>query len=122
MTIDMTSKILLIGDYPNKNGYTYPRNVLLSMCDDSSREYHGSFINVDFSDDHQKVAIIAKNLRVESNILLCDFTIQDTLYGLLLQKYIKEQPFMLSPHGSWYIDDNDGTSKYNLKHINVELT
>lgn len=121
MTVEMTNKILLVGDYPSKNGQTYPRNVLLSMCEESTKEYTGSFINVDFSDDPQKVAIIAKNLRVESNILLCDFTIQDTIYGLLLQKYIKEQPFMLSPYGMGYISDGY-ISQYTLNHINVELT
>ncbi len=121
MTVEMTNKILLVGDYPSKNGQTYPRNVLLSMCEEPTKEYTGSFINVDFSDDPQKVAIIAKNLRVESNILLCDFTIQDTIYGLLLQKYIKEQPFMLSPYGMGYISDGY-ISQYTLNHINVELT
>lgn len=95
MTIEMSNKILLIGDHPHKSGQIYPRDVILSICENQQPEYKGSFINVDFSNDPQKVAIIVKNMRVESNILLCDFTIQDTIYGVLLQKFIREQPFML---------------------------
>lgn len=122
MTIEMSNKILLIGDHPHKSGKIYPRDVILSICENQQPEYKGSYINVDFSNDPQKVAIIVKNMRVESNILLCDFTIQDTIYGVLLQKFIREQPFMLSPHGVGYINTEGVVYDYTLQHINVELT
>ena len=122
MTIKMYNKIVMIADTVDDNGRIYPRDELLALCDNIEKEYTGSFPNIDFSVDRQKQVIVSSNLRMESNILLCDFTIVDTVYGCLLQKYIKEQHFTLTPHGIGKVDDSGVVSEYQLININVKLT
>ena len=122
MTIKMYNKIVMIADTIDDNGRIYPREALLSLCDDIEKEYTGSFSNVNFSVDKQKQVIVSSNLHMEGNILLCDFTIVDTVYGCLLQKYIKEQPFTLTPHGIGKVDESGVVSEYQLININVKLT
>lgn len=123
MTVEITNKILAIADTAiDETGVIYPRNVLLSLCEDKEKEYTGSFTNVDCSSDPNKVAIVSKNLKMDGNILLCDFTILDTHYGILLQEYIKSNQFKLALSGEGSVSPAYMVDEYTLNNINVELT
>lgn len=117
MTVEIKNKILVVADTLLADGRFFPREVILNWADNQKEEYFGSFINVDFFNNPEKVAISANNLRVESNVLLCDFKVLDTLYGIMLQKYIREHQFMLTPKCN---KNND--SEIELQEINVKLT
>jgi len=123
MTVEIKNKILAIADTAiDDTGVIYPRDIFLSLCEDKEKEYTGSFTNVDCSNDPHKVAIVSKNLKMDGNILLCDFTILDTHYGILLQNYIKSNQFKLALSGEGMVSLAYMVSDYTLKNINVELT
>lgn len=121
MALTLHNKIVIIADTPNEYGVTYPRDTLLKLCEDPEKEYHGSFINVDTTDE-SKTAIVAKNLKMSSNVLLGDFTILDTPYGAQLQKLMQEHHFALTPHGYGVVDEDGIVSDYELHNINIKLT
>jgi hypothetical protein len=116
-------RFVLSYDDPVRNsGFTYCKNDVESILVNAPDEIFGSFIDVAFQIDLDKVVIRAYNLRLDGNVLVCDFDILNTPYGFMMYNMAKDgHSFSLSPRCSGIVDDALNVWDCELLTIDVRM-
>lgn len=132
MSIPVKGKTIIVADVVQPSTKRiYPADELQKAVDrfNESKKLHGTFFNCQFdiTEDmpNEKTAIQVDSLKMDGGALVCDFTIMDTPFGVLMQKYIHDHKFQLTPRGVGKQKVNkDGSctiNDYTLISVDVKL-